>query len=76
MDPNLCPIKGCQFSKRLVLCPLHWDMVDPALKLTVYNLSGDLANGELNDQDFQDTTAKLLETEDEIVRSVNERTRG
>ena len=76
MNPNKCPIQGCQFDKRLVLCPLHWDQVDAALKLTVYNLSADLEHAELSDTAFEETTAKLLETEEQIIRILNERGRA
>ena len=75
MNLNKCPVKGCQFDKRLVLCPLHWDQVDAALKLTVYNLSADLEHAELSDTAFEETTAKLLEIEEEIVKTINERNR-
>lgn len=72
-DPTKCPIKGCTYTRRLVLCPFHWDQVDAAYKLTVYNLSADLEHGELSEDDFAETTAKLLETEEYIVKTINER---
>ncbi len=72
MNPNRCPIKNCQFDRRLVLCPLHWDMVDPALKQTVYDLSIDLKEGTAEDS-MDETVAKLTEVENEIIRRINER---
>lgn len=73
MNPDRCPIKNCTYSKRLILCPVHWDMVDPALKLTIYDLGNDLEHGELDEKTFEETTAKYLETEAEIVSRINAR---
>ncbi len=73
MNPEQCPIKGCTYSKRLVLCPLHWDLVDPAMKLTIYELGRDLDDEELSDDVRQKTVEKYVEIEGEIIKAINGR---
>lgn len=68
-----CPIKSCSFNAKLVLCPVHWDMVSPEFKLSVYQLSNDLLVENIGEIEFTELAAKLREAEQTAIDFVKRR---